>query len=263
MPGDRMDFTTSISSVAPGKITLRGYAAEDVIANASAGEALFLLLRGRRPTAVELRVFDAIMVCCADHGFANTAAVAGRYAMSGSGHLPAALAAAILSFGESTGTAHLTAEMLAAIGDGGVQGVTDAQIEAHLLDMRARRAAIPGLGHPIHRETDPRETALRAVVVACGFQSPAVDLLDRVRTVANRMLGRDLVLNVDGLFGALLLDMGFTSDAIFAVNIIGAMPGLAAHAIEEREQGRRLRIPPAGTVAYANASDDLQWNIVP
>ncbi|MCO5164089.1 MAG: hypothetical protein M9939_23600 [Mesorhizobium sp.] len=254
-----MDFRTQISTVAPGSVTLRGYAAEDVIANAPAGETLFLLLAARRPSSVELKIFDAIIACCADHGFANTAAVAGRYVMSGSGHLPAALAAAILSFGQSTGTAHLTAEMLSSLNGAGSGEVTDQQIEDYVARMCAGRLAVPGLGHPVHRDTDPRETALRSVVVDAGFASRSAVLLDRVRHIANLMIGRDLVLNVDGLFGALLLDMGFSPDAIFAVNIIGAMPGLAAHAIEERQQGRRLRIPPAETISYADAPDGLNW----
>lgn len=254
-----MDFITSISSVEPGRLTLRGYAAEDVIANATAGETLFLLLSGHRPSAQELRVFDAIIACCADHGFANTAAVAGRYVMSGSGHLPAALAAGILSFGQSTGTAHLTAEMLREIGGESPGAVTDSAIVDHISDLRARRIAVPGLGHPVHRKVDPRETALRGVVMASGFASPSTDLLDRVHRIANDVLGRRLVLNVDGLFGALLLDMGFSPDAIFAINIISAMPGIAAHAIEEREQGRKLRIPPSDTISYRDAERRLVW----
>lgn len=257
------DFSTAITAVEQGKVTLRGYAIEDVIAGASAGEALFLLLAGRRPTQQELRVFDAILACCADHGFANTAAVAGRYVMSGSAHLPAALAAGLLCFGQNTGTAHLTAEMLLSIGGAEPKTVTDAAIEAHIRALRGRKLAIPGFGHPVHRTGDPRERALRAVVADSGFASPHAALLDRVHAIVRRVTGRDLVLNVDGFFGALLLDMGFGCDAIFAVNIIGAMPGIAAHAIEEREQGRRLRIPPDDAISYDDVPRSKIWHARP
>ncbi len=258
------DFSTAISAVGPGRVTLRGYAIEDVIAGASAGEALFLLLSARRPTRQELRVFEAILACCADHGFANTAAVASRYVMSGSAHLPAALAAGLLSFGQNTGTAHLTAEMLLALrGPDGPEAVTDAAMEAHIRGLRGRGLAIPGFGHPVHRAGDPREHALRAVVAGCGFASPHGALIDRLHAIVRRVTGRDLVLNVDGFFGALLLDMGFGSDAIFAVNIIGAMPGIAAHAIEEREQGRRLRIPPHDAISYDDVPHDRTWDARP
>jgi len=254
------DFATAISAVEPGRVTLRGYPVEAVIAHASAGETLFLTLTARRPTGPELRVFDAILAACADHGFANTAAVAGRYVMSGSAHLPAALAAGLLSFGQNTGTAHLTAEMLLAIGGNDRQAASDAAIEAHIRELRAKRLAVPGLGHPIHRTIDPRERALRGVFEASTLVSPSVDLLDRVHRIAKQVIGRQLVLNVDGLFGALLLDMGFSTDAIFAVNIIGAMPGIAAHAIEERAQGRRLRIPPDEAISYADVPQGKSWS---
>jgi citrate synthase len=253
------EFSTRISRVLPGRIDLRGYPAEEVIRHASAGETLFLILVGRRPDRSERRVFDAILACCADHGFVNSASVAGRYVMSGSGSLPAAMAAGILAFGESTGTAHLTADMLRQIGSGHPADVTDERIRSHVTDLRARRTPIPGLGHPLHRTVDPREAALRAVVAEAGFVSPHVELLDRIRLVTNEVTGRTLVLNVDGLFGALLLDMGFPPDAIFAVNIIGAMPGIAAHAIEERESGRKLRIPPERDVSYDAVASGLRW----
>lgn len=253
-----MSFKTKISHVAAGRVDVRNYALTDLIRNARAGETMFLLLAGRRPDVREAKVFDAILACCAEHGFVNTAAVAGRYVMSGSGQLPAALAAGILAFGQHTGTAHLTAAMLAELARGDLQAVTGAALDDYVSAMRARREAIPGFGHPLHKETDPRETALRDVAVAAGLNSPSTDLLDRLGLAIERRIGRKLVLNVDGLIGSLLMDMGFDPDAIFAVNILGAMPGIAAHAIEERAQDVRLRVPPEADTHY-EVVDRLEW----
>jgi citrate synthase len=257
------EFTTGISRVSPGRIALRGYPIEDVIRHASGSETLFLTLAGRRPSAVETRVFDAVLGCCADHGFVNTAAVAARYVMSGSGSMPQALAAGVLSFGDATGTAHLTAMMLAEMSAGAPAEVSDERIRSHVAALRARKAPVPGLGHPLHRDTDPREAALRALAAEAGFASAHALLLDRVRAIANALIGRQLVLNVDGLFGAYLMDMGFSPDAIFAVNIIGAMPGIAAHAAEERASGRRLRVPPDRDVSYDEPGGERRWEDAP
>jgi citrate synthase len=253
------DYTTEISRVSPGAVVYRGYRVEDVIAHASGSEAVFLILAGRRPSAVELRIFDAVIGCCAEHGFVNTAAVASRYVMSGSASLPGALAAGLLAFGQNTGTSHLTAEMLRDLAGGDARGVSDKAISSYVADLRRRRLAVPGLGHPLHRVVDPRERALRSVIDACGFGSDYVMLLDRLHRRANEVIGRYLVLNVDGLIGAVLLAMAFGPSEILAVNIIGAMPGIAAHAIEEHRQGRKLRLPPDRDVAYLGSAEPKEW----
>lgn len=254
-----MSFRTKISHLVSGSVDVRNYALTDIIRNASAVETMFLLLAGRRPDARESKIVDAVLACCAEHGFVNTASVAGRYVMSGSGQLPAALAAGILAFGQYTGTAHLTAIMLADLAGGDQHSVTDEALDDYIAAMRARREVIPGFGHPLHKETDPREAALRDVAEATGFSSPNTELLDRVGEAIERCMGRKLVLNVDGLIGSLLMDMGLDPDSIFAVNILGAMPGIAAHAIEERTQGIRLRVPPEADTHYEPV-ERLAWH---
>src|ERR1700742_620355 len=107
--GRGSEFSTAISRVEPGRVLIRGYDVGDLIRNSTGSEAAFLALRGRRPGAARPRLFDALFCTCVDHGLVNTLAVAGRYVMSGSASLPAAMAAGTLCFGPYTGTANLTA----------------------------------------------------------------------------------------------------------------------------------------------------------
>jgi len=258
--GREPEFSTEISRVEPGRILVRGYDVGDLIRNASGSEAAFLALRGRRPTAAELRLFDALLCTCVDHGLVNTLAVAGRYVMSGSASLPAAMAAGVLCFGPYTGTANLTAELLTELVAAGGEEPDDATIDAALRRRREAGVPIPGLGHPLHREIDPRTVAAREVAEREGFVGPNVVLLDRVHARAATVVGRELVLNVDGLIGALLLEMDFGPEEILAVNIILAMPGIAAHAIEEARHGRRLRYPLDHEASYRLPAEARRWD---
>lgn len=256
------EFSTAISRVSPGKINVRGYDASDLIRHANASEAAFLTIRGRRPSAAELRVFDAMLVANADHGLVNTLSVAGRYVMSGAASLPAAIAAGVLSFGPYTGTAGLIAELLLELNAAAGPCPPDAVIDAALRRRRERREPIPGLGHPIHRDVDPRTTVVREIAEANGITGPSVVLLDRVRERASLLVGRELVLNVDGLMGALMMEMGFSPDEMLATNILAAIPGIAAHAIEEAQNGRRLRYPRDHESCYTLPESTRAWHDV-
>jgi citryl-CoA lyase len=256
---DEPEFVTSISRVAPGEINIRGYDVRDVMHQSSFSEGAFLTIIGRRPTSAELRVFDAILCSCLDHGLVNTLTVSARYVMSGSASVPAAIAAGVLCFGPYTGTAHLTAELLIELTQTHGPDPSDAAIDAALRLRRDVRQPIPGLGHPIHKEFDPRGETVREIAEAEGMIGPSVGLLDRIRVRASELVGTSLVLNVDGLMAALFLDMGFTPEQMLATNILSAIPGMAAHAIEEAQIGRRLRYPVDHESAYTLPAETRDW----
>src|SRR5689334_25262296 len=121
------------------------------------GELAFWLVALRRPTPAETRVFEAVLVALADHGFTPTAISARLTYLSAPDSLQGALAAGLLGGGsrflgvtEDCG-AYLH-EVLA--GAGGALPDDDAGWdELALGTVRATRAAgrfVPGLGHPVH-----------------------------------------------------------------------------------------------------------------
>lgn len=254
------EFVTAVSRVSPGQINIRGYDIRDVVTQSTFTEAIFLVLRGERPTARELKIMDALLTCCVDHGLVNTLSVAGRYVASGSASVSAAIAAGVLCFGPHTGTANLTGAMLVEIEDAARHSDASAAIEQAVVVRRLRGESVPGLGHPVHRKRDPRTEAVLDVAREQGMIGPPVELLEQVRSVASRVVGRGLVINVDGLMGALLLQMDFTPDQMLAINILTAIPGIAAHAIEEKESGRRLRYPADHASAYTLPEQTRPWD---
>jgi citrate synthase len=249
-------FSTRISSVAPGEITVRGTRIDELIENSTFTEVVALVLTGRRPSAPERRMMDAIFAAAADHGFVATCTSVTRYAASGSGSLPASVAAGILAIGSGTAVSHLVAALLLELApDGEMTPVTVDRIDAVLDDYRARGLRIPGLGHPVHRDGDPRTDALRAVAKANGCYEGYAALMDRVVERHAERTGRALPQNVDGILAAVLLHFGWTPDQIFGLTILALTPSLVAHASEEMAQHHVMRIIPGEQVEYLEHRD--------
>lgn len=244
-------FSTRISSVTPGDISIRGIGIADLIGSASFTEVVSLVLKGARPSPAERRMMDAIFASAADHGFVATCTSVTRYAASGSGSLPASVAAGILGIGSGTAVPHLVASLLLSLTPEGESTVVTAdQIDVVLGDYRARGERIPGLGHPVHRGGDPRTDALREVARVNDCYDGYVALMDRVVERYAQVSGRMLPQNVDGIIAAILLHFGWTPDQIFGLTILALTPALVAHATEEIKQRNVMRIIPTENVEY-------------
>ena len=78
MPGSELPtFPTSIGTSDLTSINLLGQdLAHDLMGQVSFGELAFWLVAQRRPTPGQLRVFEAVLVALADHGFTPTAIAA-------------------------------------------------------------------------------------------------------------------------------------------------------------------------------------------
>ena len=251
MSASQPTFRTHISRVAPGEISIRGGRIEDLIDTATFTDVVCLVIHGRRPSQTERVLVDAIFASAADHGFVGTPTAVTRYAASGSGSLPAAVAAGILGIGATTAVPHLIAELLRDLaGEDGPRAVPDERIDELVRGYRSRHERLPGLGHPIHRPTDPRSEALRRVARRNGCYDGYVALADRLADRFTVVTGRELTLNVDALIGAILLEFGWTPEQIFGLTILALTPSLVAHGIEEIADGRPMRIIPTDQVEY-------------
>jgi citrate synthase len=100
----------------------------------------------------------------------------------------------------------------------------------------ARRAAqlrVPGLGHPVHKEVDPRTPRLYELAATEGLLGPHLRLLQMVAAVHEEHTGRHLPINGAGAGGAALVDIGVPPEAVRGVVLIARTAGLVAHLVEE------------------------------
>ncbi|WP_433496381.1 citryl-CoA lyase [Sphaerimonospora sp. CA-214678] len=250
MPDERPSYPTALGASSPTTIRLLGRdLAEDVMGKVGFGELAFWLAAQRRPTPGETRVFEAVLAALADHGFTPTAIVTRLTYLSAPDSIQGALAAGLLGggsrfLGVTEDCGRFLHDVLTAHGAG--PPADEAGWDALALEtVRARRAAgrfIPGLGHHVHKEGDPRTPRLLAIAAEEGLFGPHLSLFAAIGRVHPPVLGRTLPLNGAGVCGAALADLGLPLELLRGFALLARTAGLIGQLAEE------LRRPVAGDI---------------
>ena len=154
------------------------------------------------------------------------------------GSLQGAVAAGILGAGPVLlGTAEECARLLETAQVEVAAGADPAEAAAGLADdFHSTGARMPGFGHPVHRPVDPRAERILELADARGVSGPHVFLARLLREAVADAWGKPLVMNVSLPIAAVMLDLGFSPDAVKAVPILARTAGLLAHLSEEQRE---------------------------
>jgi citrate synthase len=250
MAGDvSAEYPTALGAATPETITLLGAdLARDVMGSVGFGELAFWLATQRRPDPGEVRVFEAVLAALADHGFTPTAIVTRLTWLSAPDSVQGALAAGLLGggsrfLGVTEDTGRFLADVLASAG---ALPTDDAGWDALALEtVRAQRAAgrfVPGLGHHVHKDGDPRTPRLMQIAREEGRFGPHLELFAAIGRVHAQVLGRTLPLNGAGVCGAALADLGLPLPLLRGFALLARTAGLIGQLAEE------LRHPVANEV---------------
>ena len=237
-------FPTSLGTSDADHIGLLGLdLARDLMGQVGFGELAFWLVALRRPTPSEVRVFEAVLVALADHGFTPTAIAARLTYLSAPDSLQGALAAGLLGGGSRfLGVTEDSGMYLhtALVGHAGELPTNDAGWDALALEtVRATRAAgryVPGLGHPVHKDEDPRTPVLIKIATDEGLRGPHLRLFEAIGRVHDQVLGRRLPLNGAGVCGAALADLGLPVELLRGFALLARAAGLLGQLAEERRR---------------------------
>jgi len=94
-----------------------------------------------------------------------------------------------------------------------------------------RGEQLPGFGHPLYPEADPRATAILSTIEHnCGW-IPALDLAHQILEAAKEAIG--LAPNIDFALATLVRALSFPETSPFAIFAIGRSAGWLAHAQEQ------------------------------
>jgi citrate synthase len=241
-PPQGLVFPTSLGTSTAEEIRLLGHdLAVELMGQVGFGELAFWLVAMRRPNAGEVRVFEAVLVALADHGFTPTAIAARLTYLSAPDSLQGALAAGLLGGGSRfLGVTEDCATFLHAVlrdRDGVLPGDDAGWDEVALDAVRKAKAAgvlVPGLGHPNHKVLDPRTPALLRIAEEEGLRGAHLRLFEAIGRVHEAVLGRRLPLNGAGVCGAALADLGLPVELLRGFALLARAAGLLGQLAEER-----------------------------
>jgi citrate synthase len=251
------EYPTSIGVADADHITVLGKdLATELMGHVGFAELAFWLVAMRRPTPGELRLFEAVLVALADHGFTPTA-LSARLTLTGAPEsVQGALAAGVLGggsrfLGVTEDAGRFLTDALAS-----TVPTTDAEFDALALEaVTSARAAgqfVPGLGHTLHKNGDPRTPVLFSIATDAGVLGPHLRLFAAIGRVHPQVLGRTLPLNGAGACGAALCDLGFDPDILRGFALLARTAGLLGHIAEEMRS-------PIGRQLYADVEHATEY----
>jgi citrate synthase len=233
-------YRTGLGASDADRIVLLGHdLATELIGQVSFGELAYWLMTDRRPTAGQQALFDAVLVALADHGFTPTAIAARVTYLSAPDSLQGAVASGLLGGGsrflgvteDSATFLHEALGTLASHPDD--DAGWDAVARRIVTTRRESKQLIPGLGHPVHKQGDPRTPVLFALAREHRVYGPHLALFEAIGRVHPELLGRSLPLNGAGVCGAVLADIEIPLGVVRGVALLARCAGLIGHLAEE------------------------------
>ena len=245
---------TAIAEAELDRIKVRGKdLCKDLLGQTGFTDYFLFLLTGERPSPTLVKVADATLVAIAEHALVPSVVAARMTLAAAPDALQGAVAAGLLGcgsviLGASETAGRLLIEVLLKAGEGNL----DEAALAVLKDLRVGKKSLPGFGHPIHRNGDPRAAKLLQLARDWGVAGRHVDALLAVQQAIEPVWGRKLVLNVSGAIPAVLLDAGYPVGALRGIPLLARAASLIAHLLEETQRplGFAMADAAAAAVSY-------------
>lgn len=246
--GDWSDYWQSAISYAPAhKILIRGYPLPEICGNLTYAETLYLTLKGEIPDEKTAKMLDAVLCSVIDHQFISATSCAARYIASANpDSIGPGLAGAILTAGRNTWSPQEACNLINSSYEMmQKEGLSVKETALRVVkDYTENKKIIPGLGHPTHKDFDPRAERLRELAKEYGFWGEKSQLYQTIYDTYREVTGRRIALNADGMMASVMNEMELDVNEMVGVAILAYMPGIIAHVIEEIRDGVPLRVIP-------------------
>ena len=250
-------WNTEIIDIHPGKISMRGYAIEDLIGRISFPQMIWLMLRGELPTPAQANLLEAALVASVDHGPHAPSIAIARIASTTGIDLNNAMASAINVLGDVHGGAGQQCMELYEKVASHPKAAADLQlaVDEVLASFVAEHGKIiPGFGHRFH-PIDPRCAPLLALVAearqAGAVQGRYAEIGRAVEAGIQRRTGKLIPMNIDGVTAIIFSELGFPAPLGRGLFILARSVGILSHAWEEMSRGSRMKGPMPKSIPYA------------
>ena len=235
---------TRISQAYPDRVEVRGRdLTGDLMGRLSFTEYFHLLLTGEEPTEDQRFFLDLLLVAIAEHGLMPTNVAARMTLAADPESLQGAVAAGILGAGSVVlGTSEECARLL--------ESEDEPIAIARAFHEEERK--VPGFGHPVHKEVDPRAERILALADERGVSGRHVERARALRDAVEEVWGKPLTMNVSMPIAAVMLDVGYPASAVKAIPILARTASLLAHLAEEQED-------PIGLALAKKAEEAVEY----
>jgi citrate synthase len=243
----------------PDRIEVRGRdLSHDLMGRLSFTEYVHLLLTGREPTEDQRYFLDLLLIAIAEHGMMPTNIAARMTLAADPGSLQGAVAAGILGCGPVVlGTSESCGRLLEEAQEKVLAGGAPASVADDIAHaIHASDGKVPGFGHPVHRQLDPRAERILELADARGVSGPHVLLARQLRDAVAEAWGKPLTMNVAMPTAAVMLDLGFSPATLKAIPLLARTAGLLAHLAEEQQN-------PVGFLMAGRAEEAIHYERQP
>jgi citrate synthase len=225
---------TRISQAYPDRVEVRGRdLTGDLMGRLTFTDYFHLLLTGEEPTEDQRFFLDLLLVAIAEHGLMPTNVAARMTLAADPESLQGAVAAGILGAGPVVlGTSDECARLLE----------SDDEPIAIARSFHEAGRKVPGFGHPVHKEADPRAERILALAEERGVSGRHVERARALRDAVEEVWGKPLPMNVSMPIAAVMLEVGYPPSAVKAVPILARTASLLAHLAEEQEDPIGLKL---------------------
>lgn len=232
-----MKFITAISTHKNQELYIKGLKLTDLIETHSFAQGIFLLLKGALPTDKEDAMLNTLLIAMMEHGVQAPSSFVSRTVASTGNPVNAALAAGVLAIGEYHGGA---IEQCAKLLQSGKSAI----------DIVNETLRMPGYGHKVYKEYDPRTQVIFKKAKELGFHGKFVALAVDIQQALKTKTQKQLALNIDGAVAAVMSEMAIDWRFGKSLFILGRMPGLMAHVHEEMTREKPYRRLDDSEVEY-------------
>lgn len=207
----------------------------ELMGKVSFTEMLLFHLLGEMPSATQTTIIDSVLVTIMEHGLIPSS-IASRMTIFGAPEsFQGAIAAGLLGVGDRfAGTASECAILLDKIVSAPEQE-RQATAIAEIKAYRAQKKPIPGFGHPIHRQGDPRVARLIEIAEKAGAKGEYIQTMYLLEECLEKELGKKLPTNISAAIGAVLAEAGIPTKIMRGIVLTARCGGLVGHLLEEQE----------------------------
>lgn len=198
-------------------------------------EMLLLNLLGEIPSPMQTRIIDAVLVTIMEHGLIPSA-IASRMTIYGAPEsIQGAVAAGLLGVGDRfAGTASECAALLDKIVTAD-ESDKKSMAQNLIQTLRQNKQPVPGFGHPIHRQEDPRVKRLIEIAEQAGSEGNYIKAMYLLEECLAENIGKKLPTNISAAIAAVLGEAGIPGKIMRGIILTARCGGLIGHLLEEME----------------------------